>query len=88
MNNNRYVIAVFSVRTSTMQFNAILARNRIKSLIIETPKSASASCGISVRFDVENLGKAKELLLQGGIKNFVRFYLVENFFGNTQIRPL
>ena len=36
MNNNRYVIAVFSVRTSTMQFNAILARNRIKSLIIES----------------------------------------------------
>ncbi len=83
-----YIIAVFSLRTSTMQFNSLLGRNGIRSLIIETPKSASASCGISVRFDVKNLGQAKELLKHSDIKNFVRFYHVTNFRGQTRLMPV
>ena len=83
-----YIIAVFSLRTSTLQFNSLLSKNGVRSLIIETPKSASASCGISVRFDTKNLGRARELLLHSDIKNFVRFYHVTNFMGQTRLTPI
>ena len=45
-----------------MQFNNMLSKNGVKSVVIETPKSASASCGISVRFDPKDLQKAKNIL--------------------------
>ena len=83
-----YIIAVFSLRTSTMQFNNLLSKNGVKSLVIETPKSASASCGISVRFDTKNLQRAKEILQQSGIKNFVRFYHVSFMFNQTRLTPI
>ena len=83
-----YIIAVFSIRTSTMQFNKLLSQNGIRSVVVETPKSASASCGISVRFDVKNLPLARELLMNSGIKNFVRFYHVSGYFGGLRISPI
>lgn len=88
MNSYSYIIAVFSVRTSTLQFNVALNKNGVRSLVVETPKSVSASCGISVRFDAKNLNSAKDILKSSGIKNFVRFYIVETFFGKTQLKPI
>ncbi|HAJ77688.1 MAG TPA: hypothetical protein DCO89_01290 [Clostridiales bacterium] len=85
---NDYIIAVFSLRTSTMQFNSALNRGGVKSLVIETPKAASASCGISVRFDIKNLERAKDILKQSGIKNFVRFYRVSFMYNQTRLTPV
>ena len=76
-----FIIAVFSMRTSTMQFNNLLQKNGVKSVVIETPKSASASCGISVRFQATYFNLAKEILQRSGIKNFVTFYYVSMQFG-------
>lgn len=83
-----YVLAVFSVRTDTMQFNRVLKNNRINSTVVETPKSASASCGISVKFATKDLPQAKRLLAVSGTKSFVRFYLVTGFYGNIKLTPL
>ena len=69
-----YILAIFSIRTSTMQFNNVLQKNGIRSVVVETPKSASASCGISVRFDTKYFEQAKQILKYSVIKNFVRFY--------------
>lgn len=81
-------MAVFSIRTDTMQFNNILNKNNIRSSVVETPKSASASCGISVRFDVAQLPRAKQLLKYSGTTSFVRFYMVSGFYGNSRLTPL
>ena len=85
---NEFIIAVFSLRTSTMQFNSALNRGGVKSIIIETPKAASASCGISVRFDAKSIERAKEILKQSGIKNFVRFYYVSFMYNQTRLTPV
>lgn len=85
---NGFIIAVFSMRTSTMQFNNLLQKNGVKSVVIETPKSASASCGISVRINTRDFEKAKDLLISSGIKNFVRFYQVDYFYNQTRLTPL
>lgn len=71
-----------------MLFSNILQKNGVKSSVVETPKSASASCGISVRFDVASLGKARQLLSGSGVKSFVRFYMVTGFYGNSKLTPL
>ena len=72
-----YVLAVFSIRT-----------NKIASSVVETPKFASSSCGISVRFAYKDLAKAKSLLASSGTKSFVRFYLVNGMWGNIRVTPL
>lgn len=83
-----YILAIFSVRTSTMQYNLLLQKNGVRSVVVETPKSASASCGISVRFDAKYFNIAKEILRSSGIKNFVRFYYVTSHFGQTRLTPI
>ena len=83
-----YVIAAFSVRTDTVLFNKILQKNGVVSSVVETPKFASASCGISVRFAYAHLAKAKGLLATSGTKSFVRFFLVNGTYGNIRVTPL
>ena len=83
-----YCLAVFSTRTSTMQFANLLNRSGVKSIVVETPKAISASCGVSVRFEVGNLERAKEIFKRSGIKNFVRFYYVNDFFGKKTLSPI
>ena len=83
-----YVLAVFSIRTDTVLFNKILQKNGVASSVVETPKFASASCGISVRFAYKDLAKAKSLLASSGTKSFVRFYLVNGMWGNIRVTPL
>lgn len=83
-----YILAIFSVRTNTMQYNMLLQKNGIRSVIVETPKSASASCGISVRFNTKHFEYAKELLKKSGIKNFVRFYHITENFGQKRLIPV
>ena len=83
-----YILAVFSLRTSTMQFFSLLKKNNVRCFIVETPKSASASCGISVRFEIESLAVAKRILETGIIKNFVRFYVVSQRFNQVVLNPI
>lgn len=83
-----YILAVFSVRTDTIQFNRLLTKNRVYSTVVETPKAASSSCGISVKFAVKDLPVAKRLLPASGTKSFVRFYLVTGFYGNVRLKPI
>ena len=85
---SEYIIAIFSIRTSTMQFNSLLSKSGIKSIVIETPRQDSASCGISVRFSARDLDVARQILKSSGIKNFVRFYLVNNFYGRATLSPI
>lgn len=83
-----YILAVFSTRTSTMQFSMLLNRGGIGNSVVETPKQLTASCGVSVKFSTKNLGRAKEILYQNRLKNFIRFYYVKVFNGITSITPL
>lgn len=85
---DEYILAVFSVRTSTIQFSTMLNRGGVNNLIVETPKRLTTSCGVSVKFSAKNFGRAKGILMNSGIKNFVRFYYVKVFNGSTNISPL
>ena len=78
-----YYIAVFSIRTDTIWFNRYLNKNGISSSIVETPKMATASCGISVKIPSNYLEKGKILLNKSGIRSFIGFYSVNSFYGRV-----
>ena len=73
-----YVLAVFSVRTDTMQFSNFLTKNKINNTVVETPKGASVSCGISVKFKFADFSSVKRLLPLSGTRSFVKFYMQNN----------
>lgn len=83
-----YILAIFTLRTDTMYFNKLLNKNKIHSSVVETPKAASASCGLSVKLATKDLSSAKQILQKSGILSFVRFYLVTGFYGNLRLTPL
>lgn len=83
-----YFIAVFSIRTDTVQFYAFLNKNGVPASIVETPKGATASCGISVKFSGTYINKVRKLLFQSGIRSFVSFYLVSGIYGRTTLTPI
>ena len=83
-----YMLAVFSIRTDTINFNRLLNKNGIKSTVVETPTSASTSCGISVNFAFKDLPQARRMLPVSGTKSFVRFYVVTGHYGNIKITPI
>lgn len=83
-----YILAVFSLRTDTISFNSFLNRNKVASSVVETPKSASASCGVSVKFSAKDLPVVRRLLPLSGTTSFVRFYRVSGFYGRSTVTPI
>ena len=83
-----YILAVFAVRTETISFYSMLKRAGINSMVIETPKSLQASCGISVKFSQSDLSKAKGIVKTGNFHSFVRFYAVNGSLGRRIITPI
>ena len=69
------IIAVFNNRNQALQFASALKRLGIRNKIIDTPRDLSSSCGISVIFDGNYLGRAKlvveRLRLVGNVKLYV-----------------
>lgn len=83
-----YILAVFAVRTETMQFYNMLKRAGINAMIVETPKSLQASCGISVKLMQNDFSRANNILRTSNMRSFVRFYLVNGTFGRRTISPI
>ena len=82
-----YIIATFRSRTQTMTFKQILLSYKVFSDIINTPRQASVSCGISVRFDGKFLSVAKDILSRRRFDSFVGFFSVQEG-QNVVVRPI
>ena len=70
-----YVIAVFSSRTETLSFANILKRMGVPTMIVQTPKEAGRTCGISVKFGYDNFTIAKQALLNYRLVSFQGFFI-------------
>lgn len=82
-----YLIAVFSVRTETLMFNQFLKRSGINSVVINTPKEANTSCGISVKFPIQSFNVVKRAITPK-YTSFIGFFKVtkNNYGGLTVVR--
>ena len=69
-----YTLAVFQSRYATLNFANILRENNIPAAVVNTPREAGATCGISVKFLSDYLSKVQILLSRYSNKNFAGFY--------------
>ena len=58
----RTILAIFRSRSETLSFANILKSYGVGVSIINTPRSANVSCGISVQFSRRDEGLAKQVL--------------------------
>lgn len=80
----RYAVIAFSARTQTINFNNILKSYNIYSRLINTPRSISSSCGTSIRIDVSQISRAKEILFRRNYPNFEGIYII-SFEGSREL---
>ena len=82
------IFAVFTNRNGAMQFASYLKRLGISAKTINTPRELSASCGISVVFDMRSFDQAKVLIEKYGFGGMVKLYLVSGLSYNKYRRIL
>lgn len=68
-----YVVAVFRSRNESMKFMKQLQRYNIPCAIINTPKEANATCGVSVKFNEKYFGIAAKLVRTEMFSSFLCF---------------
>lgn len=72
-----YILAIFSSRNETLYFANMLRTSGIFVRIINTPKEAGQTCGISVKFQDKSLVFAKHLLTTKPFRSFEGFFSVK-----------
>lgn len=85
-----YYLAVFRSQTQTYAFNQLLSSYQIPATVIQTPRQAQVSCGLSVKFFGEgSLDVARQILSRRQFSSFVAFFIVDDFGdGRKQIKQI
>ncbi len=81
-------LAVFRARTETITFANILKSYGVNVMIISTPRQINVSCGISVRFNPNEIEKAKGIISRRKFNTFAGFYLVKQVGSGLKISPM
>jgi hypothetical protein len=68
------IFAAFRSRTEALTFSTLLASYNVPSVIVNTPRRISISCGISVKFLAKYQHIAIELLSRRTFDTFVGFF--------------
>lgn len=84
---NMYIIATFRSRNHTIAFRQILISYGVNTEIINTPRRANVSCGISVKMSGRAIEIAKEIMKRRRFDSFVGFFeIIEG--QNTIVREI
>ena len=82
-------IASFRSRQQVLKFEGALRRGGVRVEVITTPRDVSVGCGLSVRFDLNDADRVREVYNQLHPSNLIGFYRVERVDGGRTItRPL
>lgn len=68
------IIVVFRSRSDTLKFNNELMKMRIQGQIINTPREAGKTCGISIKISEQAYQIAQRLLIIASYPSFAGFY--------------
>lgn len=69
-------LAVFSSRNETLYLAKMLLSNGYKSGVVNTPKEVGLTCGISVKFEEQNLPNVKIFILSKPFRSFLGIYRI------------
>ncbi len=82
-----FCLAVFRSRNETLYLANMLIAAGFRVMVINTPKDAGLSCGISLRFDERILGAVKKCIASRPFRSFGGFYrVIVNGGRNTYIK--
>lgn len=83
-----YGIAAFRSRQQVLRFEDALHREGIACGVVTTPRAVALGCGLSVRFDIENTDRVRNVLLRENPGNLIGLYRVEYSGGRPAITPI
>lgn len=72
----KYLIISFNSRNSVMTFAKLARKNGLYTSIINTPRSVSVSCGLSVRTEFQNLQSIISLLKKSNLSDLIGVYSI------------
>ncbi len=72
----KYLIISFNSRNSVMTFAKLARKNGLYTSIINTPRSVSVSCGLSVRTEFQNLQSIISLLKKSNLSGLIGVYSI------------
>lgn len=85
----QFGIASFRSRQQVMSFERELRRSGVPVSIITTPRSVSAGCGLSVKFNLQDAQDVSGVYQLSRPGNLIGFYQVRrDEAGRTAVRPL
>jgi len=70
-----FIIAVFVSRSETFSFANFLRRQGYVCQVVQTPKEAGKTCGLSVKFRYEDFEEIKRLFASLRFMSFQGFFL-------------
>ena len=80
-----YGIAAFRSRQQVLMLESALRRQGLSVGVITTPRDVALGCGLSVRFELAELGQVLAVYRRVNPGALIGFYRVENY-GTRQIR--
>lgn len=70
-------VAAFRSRQQVMRMSERFRREGIKTNVVSTPREISAGCGLSIRFDLNDLAAVRRATAQARPTNMIGLYRVD-----------
>ena len=83
-----YAIAAFRSRQQVMRFEDALRREGLNAGIVTTPREVAMGCGLSVRFDLRDAERVRNVYRRFNPGNLIGFYRVDYPGGRARVMPL
>lgn len=83
-----YAIAAFRSRQQVMRFEDALRREGLNAGIVTTPREVAMGCGLSVRFELRNAERVRNVYRRVNPGNLIGFYRVDYAGGRARVMPL
>jgi len=83
-----YGIAAFRSRQQVLLLENVLRREGIKVDIINTPRDVALGCGLSVRFDMQDMDSVRRVIAARRPSNMVGMYRVDFGGGRSRLTPM
>jgi len=83
-----YGIAAFRSRQQVMRFEDALRRAGVNAGIVTTPREVALGCGLSVRFDLRDGERVRDIYRMVNPGNLIGFYRVDYISGRPRVTPL
>lgn len=82
-------IAAFRSRQQVLRFESALKRAAIRVQVVSTPRDVAVGCGLSVRFDMQDVDKVIAVYQRTQPGNLIGFYQVERTgVGRPNLTPI